>query len=113
MMRHFDLEIAMFDEETCDCADHGPQPITFVCNHITSTSKGDTVGFVSFASEHPDDLRDAWCGACNAYLWTHDGTRVEGEVEVPGGVDVICAQCYRDRAADAERAGRRVVCQVS
>jgi hypothetical protein len=107
------LEIAMLDEETCECAEHGEQPITFVCSHISGAPKGDTVGFVSFAPENPDDLRDAWCDACNAYLRAHGGEWVEGEVEVPDGVKVICAQCYRERAADAERAGRRTVCQVS
>jgi hypothetical protein len=101
------------DDETCDCADHGVQRIAFVCNHITATPRGETVGFVSYAPNDADDLRDAWCDECDAYLQAHGGDWVEGAVEVPGGIAVICAECYRGREKDAARAGRRAIHHVS
>jgi hypothetical protein len=39
----------------------------------------------------------------------HGGEWRDGSVEVPGGITIICAECYRQRESDAERAGRRVV----
>src|SRR3569832_2331972 len=99
----------MSDNETCDCHEHGVQPITFVCNHITVAPRGDTVGFVSFESDDHDDLRDAWCNACDAYLQVNGGKWVEGAVEVPGGSRILCAECYRMREAHARRTGRRVI----
>ena len=114
-MRTLELRgnIAHMDDEECECADHGRQPITFVCKHITAIPRGDTVGFVSYAPENDDDLRDAWCDPCDAYLQSHGGDWVEGSVEVPGGISILCAECYRDREGDAQRAGRRVIHHVS
>ena len=101
------------DDETCDCAEHGIQPIAFVCTHITASPRGETVGFVSYAPEDANGLRDAWCDECDAYLQTHGGDWVEGSVEVPSGISVICAECYRERKRDSRRAGRRVIHRVS
>jgi hypothetical protein len=101
------------DDETCDCAEHGVQPITFVCTHITAIPRGETIGFISYAPEDADDLRDAWCDECDAYLQSDGGDWVEDLVEVPGGINVICAGCYRERENDAERAGRRVTHLIS
>jgi hypothetical protein len=67
---------------------------------------------VSYPSEGKDDLRDAWCGECAAYLEKHGGHWVEGSVEVPDGVDILCAECYRLREAHALQAGQRVIRQV-
>ncbi|AHE52898.1 hypothetical protein [Sphingomonas sanxanigenens] len=99
------------DDDFCDCAEHGPQPITFVCSHIVDRASPETAGFVSFPAEDGDDLRDAWCEACEAYLQENGGEWVEGAVEVPGGIRIICAECYRRREADARLAGRRIVRQ--
>jgi hypothetical protein len=101
------------DDETCDCADHGVQPIAFVCTHITDSPKGETVGFVSYAPAGANDLRDAWCDECDAYLQANGGDWVEGSVEVPGGIRVVCAECYRGLEKDAERVRRRVIYRVS
>jgi hypothetical protein len=105
--------IAPMDDETCDCAEHGIQPIAFVCTHIIGISGDETVGFNSYTPEGPDDLRDAWCDECDAYLQSRGGDWAEGSVEVPGGISVICAECYRERERDAERVGRRVIHRVS
>ena len=105
--------IGAMDDDTCECAEHGFQPIAFVCTHIVATTRGDTVGFASYAPESAQDQRDAWCGACDAYLQNHGGEWVEGSVEVPGGVSIICAECYRGRERDAERADQRVIHRIS
>jgi hypothetical protein len=99
----------MRDDDTCDCDEHGVQPITFVCNHITEVAHGETVGFVSGAPEDENDLRDAWCDECDAYLQSHGGEWVDGSVEVPGGIHILCSECYQLREADAKRAGRRTI----
>lgn len=101
------------DDETCDCPRHGIQPIAFVCSHITALRRGDSIGFASYAPDDPDDLRDAWCDECDAYLQSHGGEWIEGVVEVPGGVSILCAECYREREKDAERAGRRLIYRIS
>jgi hypothetical protein len=107
------LIIGCMDDETCDCVEHGVQPIAFVCTHITAIPRGETVGFVSFAPDNARDLRDAWCDDCDGHLQSHGGNWVEGSVEVPGGIRIVCAECYREREKDAERAGRRVIYRIS
>lgn len=101
----------MDEEDTCHCAEHGPQPATYVCKHITGVAIGDSVGFVSGEPEGDDDLRDAWCDGCHSYLLAHGGDWLEETVEVPGGIDILCAECYRRREADAAKAGRRRIYQ--
>ena len=107
-IRLMDHKFSM-DDETCKCAQHGEQPITFVCKHITASPRGETVGFVSYRPEGPNDLRDAWCDACDVYLQSKGGYWIEDEIEVPSGIDVLCAECYLHREADAVQVGRRVV----
>jgi hypothetical protein len=98
-------------DDLCKCSQHGEQPITFVCKHITGIPRPNTVGFVSYPSEGKDDLRDAWCEECDAYLEQHGGQWIEGAVEVPDGIDILCAECYRLREADASREDRRMIRQ--
>ena len=105
--------IARVDDETCDCTEHGIQPIAFVCTHITGASRDETVGFISYAPDDRNDLRDAWCDECDAYLQGHGGDWAEGSVDVPDGVSIICAECYREREKDAERVGRRLIRRIS
>jgi len=97
------------DEEICECAEHGEQPIAYVCKHIAEVLRPMTTGFVSYPPADDKDLRDAWCDECNTYLQSHGGKWVEGRVEVPDGIDILCAECYRLREIDALRADRRTV----
>jgi hypothetical protein len=97
------------DDDTCVCAAHGVQPATFVCGHIVALPRGQTVGFVSGASESEADLRDAWCDSCHEYLVSHGGEWTDDGAGVPGGIQIICAECYRAREADARRLGRRTI----
>ena len=101
--------MGMNDDETCVCDEHGVQPITFVCRHITGVPRGETVGFVSGPPEDENDLRDAWCDQCHSFLRGHGGEWREGEVEVSDGITIICAECYRIRERDAQRVGRRLI----
>lgn len=105
--------VGVDDAETCDCDRHGVQLATFVCNHIVGARHGETVGFVSGEPDDECDLRDAWCEKCHAYLTANGGEWVDGSVEVPGGISILCAECYRAREADAQHAGRRVLYRVS
>lgn len=97
------------DDDTCVCADHGAQPVTFVCGHIVAAPRGQTVGFVSGAPESEADLRDAWCDNCHEYLMSHGGEWTDAGVDVPGGIKIICAECYRARETDAQCSGRRTI----
>jgi hypothetical protein len=98
----------MLPEDHCQCEEHGVQPIAFVCRHIIQVPRGQTAGFVSSLPDDDHDLRDAWCLECDAYLQSHGGEWVDDSVEVPGGIALICAGCYREREADAVRLEKRV-----
>ncbi|MDB5706292.1 MAG: hypothetical protein JWN66_3408 [Sphingomonas bacterium] len=97
------------EDEIYVCDRHGDQPTAFVCKHITGAPLGETVGFASYRPDDENDLRDAWCDTCDAYLQANGGEWVEDAVEVPGGIDMLCAECYRLRQDDAVKAGRRVI----
>lgn len=99
------------EDDDCHCQQHGKQPATNVCSHITDAPTGSTVGFVSGPSDHEDDLRDAWCESCDDYLQSNGGEWSD-DVGVPDGISILCAECYRARRDDAERAGRRIIRDV-
>lgn len=96
--------------DTCDCRIHGIQSAALVCEHILAAVSGETDGFVSFEAQHIDDLRNAWCEACERYVQAHTRDEwAEGSVHVPGGFHLCCAQCYRARESEARHAGRRFI----
>lgn len=99
----------MTDEDRCECDRHGNQPITFVCKHIADASPNEMVGFVSGEPDDEDDLRDAWCDKCDAFLQALGGEWRDGLVEPPQGGGILCAQCYRMKQAEAERTNRRII----
>jgi hypothetical protein len=98
----------MADDDMLQCEKHGSQRVTYVCQHITNAPQGESVGFVSGAPEDEHDLRDAWCDDCHSYLLAHGGHWTD-ELEVPGGIGLLCSQCYRSREADAVKSGRRLI----
>lgn len=102
----------MHEDDACTCDEHGVQPIAFVCKHIFEGRRGATNGFVSGLPEDADDLRNAGCEECHSFLQAHGGQCIDGSVEVPGGITIICAECYRVREADARRVGRRLIHNV-
>jgi hypothetical protein len=95
--------------ETCECPEHGLQPATLVCKHLLGAPSVGTIGFVSYEAQHRDDLRSAWCEACEAELQAHGGDWAEASVEVTDGFHVLCSECYRSRESEARRAGRRFI----
>jgi len=77
------------------CKRHGPQPETFVCQHIVqSLHDRRPVGFF-WSSETPSARPDAWCSACNQRVAATGGEWTpEAEAEAEAGVTVLCGACY-------------------
>jgi hypothetical protein len=86
---------------TVNCAEHGPQQETFVCQHIVEGLRdGRRVGF--FSAIDPDNPRpDAWCSECHTRLQRCGGDWV-GEAQAQLGAKVLCGACY-DRAKSFHR----------
>jgi hypothetical protein len=72
----------------------------------TAAIEGKTVGFVCYPGDDDDGLTDAWREECEHYLQANGGDWVEGEVEVPGGLAILCSECYLEARQMAEAAGR-------
>ena len=90
---------------TVECAEHGPQQATFVCQHIVQSLRdGRSVGF--FWAEDADAPRpDAWCAACEDEVQSTGGEWID-ESEAFAGVTLLCGACY-DRAKAIWQAGRK------
>jgi hypothetical protein len=83
-------------DKQVQCADHGEQPVTFVCQHII---KGlvDNAPYGFFWADDPGNPRpDAWCTACERMVQKTGGEWTD-ESEAFASVSILCAQCY-DRA---------------
>jgi hypothetical protein len=65
-----------------------------------------TVGFVCYPGDDDDGLTDAWCDACEAFLQANGGEWIEGDVEVPGGLEILCSDCYLEARTLAASQGR-------
>lgn len=80
-------------ERSVECAHHGVQQATFVCQHLAnSLSTGRRVGF--FCAEGGDNLRpDAWCEACEEKRLSTGGDWSD-ESESFAGITLICGACY-------------------
>jgi hypothetical protein len=81
------------------CATHGPQPQTFVCQHIAeSLSTRVAVGFHWPASSGDDPRPDAWCSECEKARISAGGEWVE-ELESQLSVRLLCGACYDEAKA--------------
>jgi hypothetical protein len=81
--------------------------MTFVCCHMDDAARaGTTAGFVRYPADEDDGLTDAWCEACETFLQANGGDWVEGMVQVPGGLAILCSDCYLDAKELAESGGR-------
>jgi hypothetical protein len=83
--------------DTCpsiQCAVHGPQQETFVCQHVAKGLETRVrVGFW-WAQEDPDNARpDAWCTECENRVRATHGEWV-GEAEKHLSVKILCGACY-------------------
>ena len=85
--------------KTVECPSHGPQPETFVCQHVVQSLRdGKPVGFF-WSIEDPDAERpDAWCARCEEVVRQTAGEWTP-EAEQFAGVKLLCGICY-----DAARA---------
>lgn len=83
-------------ERHVECAEHGRQPATFVCQHIVmGLREKQPYGF--FWAYDPGNPRpDAWCTACNEMVSRSNGEWTDDATEF-AGVKMICGECY-DRA---------------
>jgi len=78
---------------TIECATHGPQPETFVCQHIfRSLDTKVAVGF-HWSREDSGPFPDAWCSECEAARSAGDG-EWNDELMKMVGVKLLCAGCY-------------------
>ena len=85
-------------EKFVECASHGTQQATFVCQHIIETLRdGNPRGF--WWADDPENLRpDAWCSECEAKVQAANG-EWNDENEAFTGVKLLCGACY-DRAKE-------------
>jgi hypothetical protein len=89
---------------TVECERHGPQPETFVCQHIVlSLHTRLPVGFF-WPRDAAESRPDAWCAECEERVKTTGGEWIGGAGEQLG-VSVLCAVCY-DEARELNLRGR-------
>src|SRR5690349_2789373 len=76
------------------CASHGEQQETLVCQHILNGLNNKTrVGFF-WTSDTPDNLRpDAWCSECEARVKNTNGEWI-GKAMEHLEPKVLCGICY-------------------
>lgn len=76
------------------CSTHGPQPKTYVCQHIAKgLLEKQRVGFF-WTMEDPDNPRpDAWCGSCEDRVKATGGEWI-GVAHEHLKATVLCGSCY-------------------
>lgn len=80
--------------ETCQCATHGTQPQTLICQHIADgLFRRKRVGFFWSVEDPANPGPDAWCSACNERVRTTGGEWV-GEALEHLEPKVLCGACY-------------------
>lgn len=76
------------------CATHGPQPETFVCQHIAEgLLQRERVGFFWTQQDPTNPFPDAWCSACEERVRLTDGEWV-GEAGEHLKPKIMCGECY-------------------
>lgn len=82
---------------TVECERHGPQPETFVCQHIVQTLRDRKPrGF--FWADTPDPRPDAWCTECNDRV-QRAGGQWTPEAERAAKIKLLCGSCYDEAKA--------------
>ena len=79
-----------------ECAIHGLQDETFVCQHIVQGLAENTPYGFWWSAESTDARPDAWCTACNELVAAEGGEWTERALDF-ASVKLLCGQCY-DRA---------------
>jgi hypothetical protein len=82
------------DSETVECARHGTQQRTWVCQHVVQGLFDRTrVGFFWTADDPQNQRPDAWCAACEDRVSLTNGDWV-GEAGEHLGAQILCGACY-------------------
>ena len=79
--------------DSVECAEHGPQEPTFVCQHLArSLATQQPVGF--FFAREPRG--DAWCAACEEVRVREGGESGDfnERSEAFAGIQLLCGACY-------------------
>ena len=77
-----------------ECATHGKQPETFVCQHIVQgLVEKRRVGFFWSAGDPTNPHPDAWCSACEQRVRATEGEWV-GEALANLEPKILCGACY-------------------
>jgi hypothetical protein len=75
-----------------ECAEHGAQPATYVCQHLLQTLRdSEPRGF--FCADDGSEYPDAWCRECEQMLVAAGGEWTE-DLGKAAGVGLLCAPCY-------------------
>jgi len=75
------------------CAEHGAQPATYVCQHLVLSLRDyKPRGFVC-ESDGESDYPDAWCDECDRMLIAGGGEWTD-DLGKAAGVQLLCASCY-------------------
>ena len=83
----------MSDPRTVECERHGPQPETFVCQHIVlSLHTRLPVGFF-WPRDSAEARPNAWCAECEERVKLTGGEWI-GLADEQLGVSLLCAACY-------------------
>ena len=94
-------------EDLVDCHEHGPQPATFVCQHVVTGLEESRPSGFWWADNPANDRPDAWCTSCNDMVARDDGEWNERS-EAVAGVRLLCGMCYdRARAMNLGRPDRK------
>jgi hypothetical protein len=76
------------------CETHGPQPETFVCQHIAvGLIQHDRVGFFWTQEDPTNPHPDAWCSGCEERVKLTDGEWI-GEAGEDLKPKIMCGECY-------------------
>jgi hypothetical protein len=80
-----------------ECAEHGPQQSTFVCQHVAaSLGHRRSVGF--WISDASEPRPNAWCTECERVVQARGG-EWDDESEAFAGVTLLCGACYDEARA--------------
>ena len=81
------------DASQVDCAIHGPQDETFVCQHIVASLYDRVAVGFHWSVESSATRPDAWCSTCEKARAAGDGEWTE-ELLALARVSVLCGRCY-------------------
>ena len=83
----------MTEDDLIECAEHGSQQATFVCQHVVQTLRDGIPRGFWCSEESPENPRpDAWCNECEARV--QEAGEWNDENEAFAAVTLLCGACY-------------------